>query len=131
MTLTKDQILEASDLKTETVDVPEWGGSVNVRTMTGTDRDAFENSLVKLDASGKAVQSLDNMRVKLLVVTLVDDNGNRLFDSDDINMLGRKSTAAIERVYDVAARLNGIGAKAEAEAGKNSEAAQSGDSTSA
>lgn len=131
MTLTKDQILEASDLKTEAVDVPEWGGSVNVRTMTGTDRDAFENSLVSLDAEGKAVQNLENMRVKLLVVTLVDDNGNRLFDSADIAMLGRKSTAAIERVYDVAARLNGIGAKAEADAAKNSEAAPSGDSTSA
>lgn len=131
MTLTKDQILEASDLKNETVDVPEWGGSVIVRTMTGTDRDAFESSLVTLDADGKAVQNLDNMRVKLLAMTLVDDAGNRLFDSTDIAMLGRKSAAAIERVYTAAARLNGIGAKAEAEAAKNSEAAPSGDSTSA
>lgn len=131
MALTKDQILEVSDLVTETVPVPEWSGDVIVRTMTGTDRDAFENSLVKIDASGKAVQSLENMRVKLLVVTLVDDNGNRLFDEGDIAMLGRKSTAAIERVYSVAARLNGIGAKAEAAAAKNSEAAPSGDSPSA
>lgn len=131
MALSKDQILEASDLKTEPVDVPEWNGSVNVRTMTGADRDAFEASLVTVDASGKVSQNLDNMRVKLLVVTVVDDNGNRLFDEGDIAMLGRKSTAAIERVYAAAARLNGIGAKAEADAAKNSEAAPSGDSPSA
>lgn len=131
MTLSKDQILEASDLKTETVTVAEWGGDVIVRTMTGTDRDAFESSLVTLDAGGKAVQNLDNMRVKLLVMTLVDDAGNRLFDAGDIAMLGRKSSGAIERVYAVAARLNGIGAKAEADAAKNSEAAPSGDSPSA
>jgi hypothetical protein len=71
------------------------------------------------------------MRVKLLVMTLVDDAGNRLFDSNDIAMLGRKSSGAIERVYAVASRLNGIGAQAEADAAKNSEAAPSGDSTSA
>lgn len=131
MILTKDQILEAADLKTETVPVPEWGGDVIVRTMTGTDRDAFENSLFSIDAGGKQVQNLDNMRVKLLAMAIVDEAGNRLFDSGDIAMLGRKSSAAIERVYAVAARMNGIGAKAEVDAAKNSEAAPSGDSTSA
>lgn len=131
MILNKDQILEANDLKTEEVEVAEWGGSVIVRTMTGTDRDAFENTLVKEDDSGKVVRDMDNMRVKLLAMTIVDDAGNRLFESADIAMLGRKSSAAIERVYAVAARLNGIGAAAEAEAAKNSEAAPSGDSTSA
>jgi hypothetical protein len=50
--LTKDEILEAADLSTKAVDVPEWGGSVNVRTMTGADRDAFENTLVEVGKDG-------------------------------------------------------------------------------
>ena len=44
--LSKDAILAADDLPRETVHVPEWGGDVYVRTMSGTDRDAFETSLI-------------------------------------------------------------------------------------
>ena len=33
--LTKSQILEADDIKHESVFVPEWGGKVFVQTMTG------------------------------------------------------------------------------------------------
>lgn len=130
MTLTKDQILEASDLVTETVAVSEWGGDVRVRTMTGTDRDAFEDSLFSVGVDGKATRDVSNLAVKLLTMTIVDDDGNRLFGAADIAMLGRKSSAAINRVYAVASRLNGIGAKAEDDAAKNSVAAPSGDSTS-
>ncbi len=44
--LTREQILQSDDLPRETVQVPEWGGEVQVRTMTGTDRDAFVASLI-------------------------------------------------------------------------------------
>ena len=43
--LSKEAILAADDLPREKVNVPEWGGEVLVRTMSGTDRDAFEASL--------------------------------------------------------------------------------------
>lgn len=128
MTLNRSQILEANDLVLESVDVPEWGGSVVVRAMTGADRDAFENSLYTFDAAGKAKQELSNMRMKLLAMTIVDDNGNRLFSADDIGALGRKGAAPIERVYAVAQRLNLIGASGEAAAAKNSASGQSSDS---
>ncbi len=54
--LTKEAILAADDLPRETVLMPEWGGDVYVRTMSGTDRDAFESSLIARDgAKGMAV----------------------------------------------------------------------------
>ena len=40
--LTRDAILAAEDLRTEEVPVPEWGGSVIVRTLRGDDRDAYD-----------------------------------------------------------------------------------------
>ena len=43
--LTKDQILKSDDLPSEEVSVPEWGGSVMVRSMTGYERDQFEQSV--------------------------------------------------------------------------------------
>lgn len=131
MTLTKDQILEANDLKNESVDVPEWGGSVLVRTMTGADRDSFEASMVSIGSDGIRKPEMSNMRSKLVALTVVDDAGNRIFDAIDVPMLARKSAAAIERVFDVAQRLNGLGAKAEDAAEKNSVADLSESSTSA
>lgn len=131
MALTRDQILEASDLKTEEVEVPEWGGTVRVRTLTGADRDAFEASLVTTSPDGTRKPNLSNMRTKLVALTVVDDAGSRIFDVSDVDRLASKSAAAINRVYEAAERINGIGAKQEAEAVKNSEAAPSGASTSA
>lgn len=99
--LNRDQILEADDLKREEVKVPQWGGSVLVSTMNGKARDAWEQSLV----NGKGV-NMENIRARLVAYTVVDENGNRIFSDADIEALGRKSGAALERVVKVAQRLN-------------------------
>ena len=62
--LTKEQILESDDLKTEVVDVPEWGGEVTIRIMSGTERDAFEQALYESAPKNKGV-SLKNIRARL------------------------------------------------------------------
>jgi hypothetical protein len=119
MPLTKDQILESSDLTSVEVQVPEWGGSVLVRTMTGADRDAFETSMVTINPDGTRTPEMKNLRAKLVALTLVDEANNRLFDVSDIPRLAAKSSAALERVFDVSQRINGLGLKAEDAAIKN------------
>ena len=131
MALTKDQILESSDLKNVAVEVPEWGGTVYVRTMTGADRDQFESSMVTVGADGVRKADTSNLRAKLIALTIVDENGTRLFEASDVDRLGLKSAAAIERVFAAAQGLNGLGAKAEEDAVKNSKANQAGDLPSA
>jgi hypothetical protein len=42
-------------------------------------------------------------------LTLCDATGNRLFEDAEITALGRKSALALDRVFAVAQRLNGIG----------------------
>ena len=101
--LSKDAILAADDLPRETVNVPEWGGEVLVRSMSGTDRDAFEASLIEKDGR------MENVRARLVALTLCDAQGDRLFDDSEIVTLGRKSARALDRVFSVAQRLNGIG----------------------
>lgn len=103
--LTKSAILAANDLPSESVPVPEWGGDVLVRTMSGTDRDAFEASL--LDKDGR----MQNVRARLVALSLCDANGARLFEDNEIAALGLKSARALDRVFSVAQRLNGIGAE--------------------
>ena len=45
--LTRSQILEAKDRDYETIDCPEWGGEVRLRSISGTQRDEYEQSMVE------------------------------------------------------------------------------------
>jgi hypothetical protein len=103
--LTRDQILKAKDRKTETLNVPEWGGEVIVSAMSGHDRDAFEASIVRADGR----TDMANMRAKLVAACVVDEAGNRLFQPADIEALGGKSSSALDRIVSVAQRLNRLG----------------------
>ena len=122
--LSKEQILKVKDLKTETVDVPEWGGKVKIKTLNGSERDEFEQSIVQ----GAKVK-MSNLTAKLCQLTLVDNSGILLFDSSDIAGLGKKSSKALSRCYEVASRLSGLGKKDMEELEKNSGKGQSEDST--
>lgn len=100
--LTREQILTSQDLKKTRVPVPEWGGDVFVRMMTGTERDAFEEMIFKANGSNVGV------RAKLAALTIIDENGQRLFTDEDVDTLGAKSAAALDRVFTEAQRLNGF-----------------------
>ena len=111
--LTRDAILAARDIETEEVAVPQWGGTVMVRGMTGTERDAFEAGLIvetkgRRKRGGDPEVNLKNARAKLCVCCIVDENGSRVFRMEDAKALGQKSGAAIDLIYDVAMRLSGI-----------------------
>jgi len=128
--LTKSAILAADDLKTEDVDVPEWGGTVRVCAFSGRERDAFEASLMRGDGKDRKVD-LTNMRARLVALTVVDDSGQKVFTQDDVDLLGAKSGAALDRVFSVAQKLNGLSGADVEELTKNSSGAPSADSISA
>jgi len=128
MTLSRKDILDAVDLKTEEVQVPEWAGSVFVRGLNGLERDQFEALIVDFKASDKnhTVMTLDNIRAKLVVLSVVDEEGELLFQADDIAALGLKSASALQRVFEVAQRLSGLTKEDVAELAKNSGSVPSG-----
>lgn len=106
--LTRDQILSASDRPTEEVSVPEWGGTVLVRALSGAERDAYESGIVTVSNSGTQRVNLANLRARLVAMACVDAEGKRLFSDEDAAALGDKSAAALERVFDAARRLSGL-----------------------
>ena len=117
--LSRDVILSAQDLKSEAVEVPEWGGAVYVRCMTGTERDAFEVEVYTI--RGKSVEmNRENFRARLLVRVLVDEKGSRLFSDQDIGSLGAKSARVLDRLFTVAMRVNGLSRKDVDDLTKNS-----------
>lgn len=103
--LNKDQILKAKDLKTEEVSVPEWGGEVLVRGLTGQGRDSFE---MKIGLARKSGKTIDDFRSSLVARCLVDEEGERLFTDKEVEQLGRKSGAALDRVANVIKELSGM-----------------------
>lgn len=105
--LSRDQIDTADDLPFEDVPVPEWGGSVRLRTLTGAERDAFESSVVSQSGSNRKV-NLKNVRARLVSLCLVDEEGNRLYSDADVAKLGKKSAKVLDRLFDKAQRLSGL-----------------------
>jgi hypothetical protein len=105
--LTRDQILESNDIQEEIVEVPEWGGTVTVRGMTGDERDKFESTV--MHGKGKNIQlNWRSIRAKLVANTVVNGDGGRMFSDQDVTKLGKKSARALDRVFDVSQRLSGI-----------------------
>ena len=104
MVLSKDQILEADDLKRETIATPEWGGDVLVRELRGRERDAFEEGSM----DSKRNISMANMRARLVAMSAIDEEGERLFSSKEAAALGDKSATALNRLFEVCCRLSGI-----------------------
>jgi hypothetical protein len=105
--LTREAILDIEDLKTAVVAVPEWGGSVRVRGLTGAERDRFEESVIRLRGQ-KVGADLTNVRARLVSMAAIDGEGQPLFTDRDVAALGAKSAKALERVFDAAAKLSGL-----------------------
>lgn len=103
--LTREAILSAHDLKTETVKVPEWGGEVIVSMMTAATRDLWELSLI---GDGKGNFNTVNMSARLMAYCVVDEKGSRLFTDKDAEALGKRSAKAMRRCVTVIQRLNGL-----------------------
>lgn len=114
------------DLKTEDVDVPQWGGFVTIKALTSAERDDFESSL-RIKKNGKNDVSTANMRAKLVVMCAVDEYGHRIWSDTDAGWLGEKSSAVLSKLYDVATRLSGISEEDAKELEKNSKSDLSAD----
>lgn len=115
--LGREQILKASDLPTQRVDVPEWGGAVLVRGMTGTERDAIEQSVMAKD--GKGLGDVTGLRARVVACCVVDEQGKRLFQKGDVDALGAKSAIVLQRLFEVAQQLSGLTQADVAELEKN------------
>ena len=98
--LDRDAILASDDLKTERVNVPEWGGDVLVRVMTGRQRDNWEM------LCQKAKDGVEGVMALLVIDTVCDNKGELLFTADDLEKINKRSCAVLSRIFEVALKLN-------------------------
>jgi len=100
--LSKDQILSGSTLRSEEVDV--FGGKVKLLEMTGNMRDEYESYLL----SSVSDDMPKMVRATLLVFSIVDEDNNRVFGESDIESLGNKPIRDLQKLYNVAIKLNSL-----------------------
>ena len=116
MGLSKSSILAAinaaSDIKVEKLSVPEWKTDVYLKVLSGTERDAFEASY--------SDEKMKNFRVRFLVLTLCDEAGERLFDDEQVTILGKRSALVINRLFEASWKLNMLSQEAVDAAGESS-----------
>ena len=110
--LTIEDIQKADDIKTQDVELPEWGGSVKVCGMSGRMRGNLEN---------KIAANAPHSDVKMMVVLdcTLNADGSKMFGSKDRGWLQEKAAGPIEKIFEAACKLSGIGEGAVEEAEGN------------
>lgn len=132
MILSRDQILQSKDIQTETVDCPEWGGSVMIRALTLAQAQEWRRSHLKKDVhrdrGGKLTiaynvdaELLAKSDARLIVMACVTESGQALFTTQDVEALMEKSSAPVARLALAIITLSGMKADSIEEAEKNSE----------
>ena len=122
--LTREQILQAPDLPREVVAIPEWGGEVLVRGLTGAERAELEIPFLEgVGQNGKTPKVSGDkfklLRERLVSMTVIGEDGERLFSETDVAALSKKSAVALQRVFDVGQRLSGMSQEDVEELSKN------------
>jgi hypothetical protein len=98
--LNKHDIENLNDIKIKEVEIPEWGGTVYVRSMDGVLRDWVEAEWRKPNPT--------NVRAMICVATICDADGKLLFDNKDVETLSKKNYAALDRIVIASAEINEI-----------------------
>ena len=115
---TRDDLFSLTALPFERLTLPT-GKVVTVQGMSGTDRDAFEASMMK-DRRGR--RNLDNVRARLAVRCLYDaPGGARLFQASDVERLGKIRVDVLQKIFEVAQQLSGMSDEDIDQMGKGSE----------
>lgn len=102
--LNRKQVLTAIDERkkdVETVPVPEWGGEVGIRRLSAADLD-------KAGFFGGGEKTTIEIARSVLSMTLCDENGERLFSDQDIAELDEADVNVTLKLFNEAARINGL-----------------------
>lgn len=108
--LTRDQILQAArnaKIERDELTVPELGGKIFVRGMSGTERDEFEEGLRIRKGKRAGQNDLRNFRAKLAVKVIVTEEGQRILNDDDAAIFGKMPAGVLDRIISRCQELSG------------------------
>lgn len=99
-------ILDFVDLKTSTVDVPEWKTTLTIQEL-GLDQGLALYSMVQSMTGNQAVMKGTDI-AQVVAWSVVDpDTGERVFSDSDVAKLAKKNRSALMRIYSAITSLTG------------------------
>lgn len=109
----REKVLAAQDGAHEYVHVPEWEVTVKVVSLTGTDREKYQQAALQFGrgANGQPIvtgYNMVNSSARLVSLSVRDEDGERVFSEADVLALGDKNPVALDRIVEVARRLSGL-----------------------
>ncbi len=114
VTSIRETIFAANDIKSEKVEVPEWGVTVEVRTMTALDRTRLQSAA----ASGEGKVDMTKFMPDAVIASVFDpETGLPIFTEKDRDALLSKSGTVVERLAQTALNMSGMGADSVDKAG--------------
>lgn len=113
--LSRNQILEAKDIKTKDIEVPEWGGTIRIKQLSAKEYNDITMNMVnirkmaakQLSSKKNSDENLEdainelaikNQKILLLIKSIVDENMKPLFSEADMELLYQKNTNVIDRI---------------------------------
>lgn len=128
--LNREALLARRALPRKTVKLPVMGEEVLVQGLTGAQRDQFEGESVVQKGKHRAT-NFANMRARLVVLGVIDDDGQRIFQDADKDAVGQMPAADVDVMFDAIRELSGMTQEDVDELGKPSPGDQPGSSPSA
>ena len=120
----RDKIKQSQDQHGESLQIPEWDVTVEVRSMSARQRAQMQNYVVEDEQSaGERQEALWGF----LLTSCIDDpeTGDPVFTDADMHwLLEHKSFAVIDRLTSRCLSVSSVGTDAVDEAGKDSSASQ-------
>ena len=96
-----EEILNRDDFTFEELEVPEWGGTIRIRSLSGNERTKITNMVQKRKDG-------DGMFEQVVIFAAVDENGKRIFRDDHLAALKEKSATVSQRIGQKVLELSGF-----------------------
>lgn len=119
--LSKEAIRKVRDCKVVEVEMPEWDGSVCLKSMSGKERVEMVNLLNGKKKEDVTPEDGFKSQFSILSVCIVNEDGTRMFDTGDEagEAFGDKSFASIDHLFAEALKVSGLNPEAVTEAAEN------------
>lgn len=112
----RQKILEAKDIKRETIHIPEWGVELLLKGLSGTKR----GRLVKTCTDRQGNVDYEKLQPLLVLNGAYDpETEDLVFGDADRDALGEKNSGVIERIAQKISELSGFNQQALDQAIKN------------
>lgn len=113
----REKILNTVDIKTQLVEIPEWGVTIEVRSLTGKQRSILIQNNIDIKTG---VVDVAGMFPDLVILSSYEpETGERVFLDSDREEISNKNSGALDKIFAVASKLSGLESTAVKKAEKN------------